>query len=206
MTIIQADFSKRSALGKNKADKKVIPIYQFHVSLSFSEPLIWRRIQVPGNVTLKQFHKVLQLSMGWTGEHNHQFYVGKVFYNAGLSSGNEEYYEGNVELQGLEEAMRWCFTYMYDAGDGWEHEIVLEEVETRNPEKKIPVILDGEWAAPPEEIGSVHVYEKVLWAIENPRVEGSKNLIAHHGVEGFNPYLFEHKKINSELSKCSWGI
>lgn len=204
MTIIKGDFSKKRVQLKKKDEEKAIPLYRFHVSLAFSDPVIWRRIEVPGNITLKQFHAVLQLCMGWSGEHNHQFYVGKVFYNASADAGgSQDYHEETAELQSLEEAMRWCFTYIYDAGDGWEHEILLEEVGRVSPGDNNPRLLDGEWAAPLEEIGSVHVYAEVLFALEHPQQEGSRELIEYHGVSDFDPYLFDKKKINEELSRLN---
>lgn len=206
MTIIQADFGKKRTKSKGKSkEEKAASIYQFHVSLVFSDPLIWRRILVPGQLTLKQFHAVLQHCMGWTGEHNHQFYVGKIFYNMSSATGEEkEYDEAKYDLQSLEEAMKWCFTYIYDAGDGWEHEILLEETKPPDSSFKAPVIVAGERAAPPEDIGSVHVYEEILSALENPGEEKSRQLLDYHELLQFEPSEFDYNKINAELQKQSW--
>jgi hypothetical protein len=51
-------------------------IYQIKVTLNGSKPPIWRRILVPGNVTLEHLHYILQAVMGWTNAHLHQFIVG----------------------------------------------------------------------------------------------------------------------------------
>jgi len=47
------------------------------IELEDIEPLIWRRILVPGNITLPRLHDLLQLVMGWTNSHLHSFEVGE---------------------------------------------------------------------------------------------------------------------------------
>src|ERR1700676_4942371 len=49
--------------------------YKLYVCLAEIEPAIWRRIVVPGQMTLHQLHHILQVTMGWTHAHLHQFIV-----------------------------------------------------------------------------------------------------------------------------------
>ena len=49
--------------------------YTLYIRLAQIEPPIWRRIVVPANLTLHQLHQVLQVTMGWTHSHLHQFLV-----------------------------------------------------------------------------------------------------------------------------------
>src|SRR5690606_16914052 len=49
-------------------------IYQFKVTLKDVKPPIWRRVQVP-DCTLGDLHEVLQIALGWTDSHLHQFVV-----------------------------------------------------------------------------------------------------------------------------------
>lgn len=203
MTIIQGKFGAKSDTEKEKGKKKPVPFYQFHVSLAFSDPLIWRRIQVPGEYTLHQFHELLRVCMGWSGENNHQFYVGKVFYTLNPSASDKKSYdEKKHDLQSLEEAIRWCFTYIYDAGDGWEHDIVLEEVLESGDGGRVPTVIDGEWAAPPEEVGSVHEYAELISALENPGKEYSSKILDRYGVPDFDPALFDSDTLNDRLKEC----
>lgn len=204
MTIIQGDFGKK---GKEQEKKKKdkIPVYRLRISLAFSNPFIWRTILVSGDLTLAQLHEVIQLCFGWSGESSHQFYVGKVFYNMSSPNGEKkEYDEANYTLHQLEEPMKWCFTYFYDAGDGWEHDISLEEVEDSGGDKLILELIDGQWASPPEEIGNVHSYEDFLQALEEPANEKNKALLKQHGIDRFDPELFDSNHINSLLNKRSW--
>ncbi|QNN23300.1 plasmid pRiA4b ORF-3 family protein [Planctomycetales bacterium ZRK34] len=51
----------------------VMTIYQLRVSLKYTKPPIWRRVAVPSNITLGQLHEIIQIAMGWTNSHLHQF-------------------------------------------------------------------------------------------------------------------------------------
>ena len=206
MTIIKANFGDRPSESTVKTEKKEdtpAPLYQLHVSLAFSDPLIWRRLLVPGELTLRELHQVLQVCMSWSGEFNHQFYIGKIFYSASASStAGMRFHEANHILADLEEAMKWCCTYIYDAGAGWEHEIVLEDALPPAARRSSPRVVDGEWAVPPESIDGVHSYSELLYAWENPEDRQSKKLLEAHDLSGFDPYRFDKEAINEELERC----
>ena len=51
------------------------PIYRIKVTLHDSKPLIWRRIEVLADILLSKLHTILQIAMGWTNSHLHQFYL-----------------------------------------------------------------------------------------------------------------------------------
>lgn len=55
-------------------------IYQIKVTLKWSKPPIWRRIQVRGDTKLGQLHHILQITMGWWDEHLHAFEAGGISY------------------------------------------------------------------------------------------------------------------------------
>ena len=50
-------------------------IFQLRIALLAIKPPIWRRIQVPGTMTLPRVHRVFQVVMGWTDTHLHEFVV-----------------------------------------------------------------------------------------------------------------------------------
>ena len=60
--------------------KNLRSIYQLKVTLKGSKPPIWRRILVPSNINLGEFHMILQIVLGWTGSHLHQFVSGRTMY------------------------------------------------------------------------------------------------------------------------------
>ena len=48
-------------------------IYQIRVTLDGSKPPIWRKLAVPSSIVLGELHEVIQIAMGWTNSHMHQF-------------------------------------------------------------------------------------------------------------------------------------
>ena len=48
-------------------------VYAIKVTLLGTSPSVWRRILVPRDITLRNFHRTLQTAMGWTNCHLHQF-------------------------------------------------------------------------------------------------------------------------------------
>ena len=108
------------------------PIYELKITLSGSNPAIWRRVQVPGDIKLNHLHDVLQVAMGWTDSHLHQFRVGSVIYclpsDDDFYSGGEQRDERRFRLADISQREKTLLIYEYDFGDGWEHEVVVEKV------------------------------------------------------------------------------
>ena len=103
------------------------PIYQLKVTLSGITPPIWRRIQVSDSIKLCCLHSAIQVAMGWTDSHLHQF------EKDGKNWGVVQLYEdeqfdvlddGGVTLAELLKAEGDGMTYQYDFGDDWRHEVV----------------------------------------------------------------------------------
>ncbi len=56
-------------------------IYRLKITLTGSRPPIWRRVEVDGNISLGELHQVIQIAMGWTDSHLHQFIVDDIYYS-----------------------------------------------------------------------------------------------------------------------------
>ena len=56
-------------------------IYQIKVTLRDTSPPIWRRLLIPADTTLFDLHKIIQIAMGWTNSHLHQFIIDGKFYS-----------------------------------------------------------------------------------------------------------------------------
>ncbi|MHB1581501.1 MAG: plasmid pRiA4b ORF-3 family protein [Acidithiobacillus sp.] len=50
------------------------------IELEGIEPPIWRRIKIASSQNLWSLHNVIQVAMGWTGSHMHEFIIKKVRY------------------------------------------------------------------------------------------------------------------------------
>ncbi len=55
-------------------------IYQIQVALKNSKPKIWRRVLIPSDTLLSDFHFLIQIVMGWENAHLHQFIKGRTYY------------------------------------------------------------------------------------------------------------------------------
>ena len=98
------------------------------VSLEDTQPEVWRRLSVPGDLDLARVHDALQQAMGWTDSHLHRFslgdpYVSPRFLTAhDLDEGDEGTpLETDVRLDQVLREPGDELTYEYDFGDGWTH-------------------------------------------------------------------------------------
>ncbi len=171
--------------------------YQFKITLAESRPPIWRRILVPDG-SLDDLHEAIQTAMGWTNSHLHQFEIGgKVFGDPTLLEGDlydtELIDSLQISLAGLFGRRRppKAFTYEYDFGDGWLHQLEFEGVIAVPSGKKPPCCLEGERNCPPEDVGGVWGYEEFLAAIRDPKHEEHEHYLEWSGgdfdPEAFNP-------------------
>jgi hypothetical protein len=143
-------------------------IFHMRVTLADVRPTVWRRIAVPGGYTLDRLHRVIQLAMGWQDCHLHSFDIGSVGYGVPDPDGMLEIRD---ELDFRLDAVAGKdtrFTYTYDFGDWWEHEIVVEDVLGPELDERYPTCDDGEGDCPPEDVGGVYGYERFREAISDP--------------------------------------
>jgi hypothetical protein len=186
---------------QNDKQTKQSLIYQLKISLSGSQPLIWRQIQVPGDITLFKLHFILQIAMGWTNSHLHEFIIGSQYY--GDPQGDEwdnrgTQDEGEYRLEQVIPGKGIQFGYMYDFGDGWQHTIKVEDIFERKDEPHYPTCLDGERACPPEDVGGIGGYGYFLEAIQDPQHPEHEDYLAWAGGD-FDPEAFDREQIDEEL-------
>lgn len=175
-------------------------IYQIKVTLKWSKPPIWRRLQVRGDTKLGKLHQILQIAMGWWDEHLHAFEARGVAYGepdpdfpSDLRS------ERNVRLDKIAQEGD-TFRYEYDFGDSWVHEIKVEQVLDPEPGVRYPRCLAGKRACPPEDSGGVPGYEHMMAVIANPKDEEHEEMLEWLG-EGFDPEAFDLDAVNEELGE-----
>ena len=111
------------------------PILQIRIELQDIEPLIWRRLQVPGDYTFWDLHVAIQSAFAWTDTHVHEFRPWGQRDGSPRFGMPLEDFDENPPLPGWEHRVADVLTranprleYEYDFGDGWEHTVVLEEI------------------------------------------------------------------------------
>lgn len=148
-------------------------IFQFKISLLHVGVPVWRRIQVNSHTTFRELHEVIQISFDWYNSHLHNFSIrksnGEQIQNIFIEPDNE--YQGpnsndgwggfvsfTKQLNEEEETLdKWFkkekdrIVYMYDFGDDWEHEVVLEKILEVDSTAHYPICLKAKNDAPEED-------------------------------------------------------
>jgi hypothetical protein len=182
------------------AVKKNRAIYQFKVTLRNIHPPIWRRIQVWEDATLAQLHRVLQIVMSWEDCHLHEFRISGNIY--GVSDLNDERKIIDVKRTRIHDVIQQVgteFEYVYDLGDYWQHDLLLETILKPAPDTPYPGCIAGERNCPPEDVGGSGGYEDYLKAMADPEHEEHEDMIGWRGP--FDPEAFSVEKINRQLEK-----
>ncbi len=181
-------------------------IYQLKVTLKDSKPPIWRRIHVPGIITLLKLHGALQVVMGWDDNHLHQYIVDGVFYGTRdrefemIDSGTEIVNERGVKLCQIAPDVGSRFVYEYDFGDGWQHQVVVEKLLPAKPGAAYPVCIAGKRACPPEDVGGVWGYSDFLKVIRDPSHPERDEMLKWAGGD-FDPEEFNMEEVNDALKR-----
>jgi hypothetical protein len=193
------DRPSRRSTAKGSAES-LERIYVLHVELQEIQPPIWRTVAVPALTTLAQLHRILQLAMGWTNSHMHQFVVGEEqFGRPDPDRMRDVKDERKVRLAEVLRAAGDTLVYENDFGDGWRHDGSMEKV--MRPDGRIyPAVLDGARACPPEDIGGFFGYEEFLEAIRDVKRERHEELLEWIGG-AFDPEAFKLDAVNRRLQR-----
>ncbi len=123
-------------------------------------------------MSLSRLHAVLQIVMGWTNSHLHQFKAGGRYYgepDPEFAEMLEVVDERQVRLNQIAPDVKARFVYEYDFGDSWEHELVVEKILSAEKGAQYPRCMDGKRACPPDDVGGVWGYQDFLEAMRDPR-------------------------------------
>jgi|ERR1051326_669859 hypothetical protein len=174
-------------------------VIQLKVTLKHTKPPIWRRVQVRSDISLLQLHDILQVVMGWTDSHLHQFVIrGKTYTVLDPDCDPSMIDETEVKLDEVIHAPRTKFRYDYDFGDGWEHELVVEKILPPDPATHYPVCLDGKLACPIEDSGGPWGYYEKLKIVKDPRHPDHADIVGWM-PEDFDPEAFDRQAVNEVL-------
>lgn len=177
-------------------------IYQFKITLKGIRPPIWRRFQVNSHLTFLDLHTIIQDVMGWYNYHLHQYFVNGLNIADQFSIDESGYGDAPTETTWVADHVNregQKFTYEYDFGDSWEHELLLEKILEPEPDVSYPRCLKGKRACPPEDCGGIWGYEELLETIKEPQNPGYEEMMEWLG-EDFDPEHFDLEEVNEILS------
>lgn len=186
---------------------------------------IWRRVCVPLNMPFTEFHDMLQILFGWTNSHLHEFYVFDQTETVEPYSHFSPYHVTgdynpvlnivmNEDLMSDSEEVEWVLEkdmllsdvipkytvmkYIYDFGDFWQHEIIVEEIVDEEPVES-PICLDGEGDAPPEDCGGEPGFYAFLDIMGNP--DHPEHASMKEWAEGQLYLRFDEEMVNYRLRR-----
>jgi hypothetical protein len=190
--------------GFNKETPKMDePVARIRIELQDSEPKIWRRVDVPLSATLLSLHDIIQVTMGWRGDHLFEFVIGDKVYAE--PHPDDEMYERRVyqaksiRLQALIARGVNRLLYVYDFGDYWRHDVTLEALRDGSPDVDYPAFVDGARRGPPEDVGGSTGFMEFLDAVLDPRHEDHERMLEWYG-RPFDPDDIDERRIRSVLS------
>jgi hypothetical protein len=169
-------------------------VLRLKVTLTWSQPPIWRRLEVPADVTLAGLHGILQTAFGWTNSHLHAFEI----------EGDDEIQvlEGarlrRTKLSALLEKPGDRLDYVYDFGDDWRHRILVEERLPADTGAQYPRCTAGRRAGPLEDSGGVPGYERLLEILADPEHPEYPEMAEWAGP--VDPAHFDRAAVNAALT------
>ncbi len=200
-----------------KAKPKIpFEVLVLRVTLNYTDPPIWRDVEVPSGLNLHDLHYVIQCIFAWNDSHMYHFLAppgGKLTRKAlreaarYVMPGEEGFgFFEDEDIPAIETTIGNVFTpeckqivYEYDFCDSWEHLVKLRKrihVDTTNP---VPKCLAGQNAAPFDDIGGIYGYYQLIDALRDSSHEMHDYAIAVFG-EDFDPARFDLDIANRRLA------
>jgi Plasmid pRiA4b ORF-3-like protein len=179
-------------------------ILALKISLVDVEPAVWRRLLVPYDISLSRFHKIIQCAVGWQNQHLYEFKqhqsrrrargAGYNVFQPPTKFTRSTLLKDAIGMGGKR------ILYIYDMGDYWVHEIVVEEVLRNDMGEPVLRCVAGAGQCPPEDVGGAPGYEEFLKAIADPAHEAHSHYFDWAGGT-FDPTRFDIEEINRGLSR-----
>ncbi len=162
-------------------------VYAIKVTLLGIRPPIWRRFLVESDITLGQLHSTLQIVMGWTNSHLHKFMVQK------RNQADRARLGDLIRLPGSK------LLYEYDFGDGWQHELLLEEI-LNGDESFHRTCVAGARCCPPEDCGGPYGFRELLDAL-NDTSHPEHDFLCDWLEDDFDAEHFSTEEVNRRLHR-----
>lgn len=142
-------------------------IYEFKVTLKNVGIPVSRTVQIDGQATFLEFHRLLQVTFNWLDYHLYNFDVRiknghkiedveiapeEIYQGELVSFYDPEVYDVNEEkLSDWFKVTKDLMMYVYDLGDYWEHEIIFQKKVSAENGVTYPRCTDAKHFAPEED-------------------------------------------------------
>ncbi len=184
---------KKTTAKKAPQEKVSVRAFQMKITLRGMKPAVWRRFFVPEDMTFNDLADVLIVVMGWSGSHLSAFELPKSGMNIMAnpwSDDETQFGERNGKTVKLSQFLpdEKKFIFVYDMGDNWEHEVVIEDVRENYP-ALYPAVLAYEGNCPPDDCGGVWGYMDMLKSDDEDIKEWLKENAVVYSMEETNTEL-----------------
>jgi hypothetical protein len=159
---------EQTFVGGKRVEKQPLPalpehsattVHQVKVSLHGAKPQVWRRLEIPSAMTLDKVHAVLQTAFGWHNAHLHSFEtVCGEFGAPDCEDWTDHGDESAVTLAQVATKAKAEVSYVYDFGDDWRHDIVVEKIRAAEAGVTYPRCTGGKGSPPEEDSGGIWVF------------------------------------------------
>lgn len=184
--------------------------FQFKIKLrGISKPPVWRKVDVPARITFEIFSQIIQDVFCWEGYHLWHFTPNAygTFPVIATPLPKDTMWAEDPDLNA--EITLLCdifhnvgdkFTYTYDFGDDWIHEIVLEKVTDEESNKVY--LLDAKGTAPEEDCGGIMGFKFMKEVLSNPEHPEYESYCEWMGIEPGEVFDFKDPIVEcGELGK-----
>jgi hypothetical protein len=108
----------------------------------------------------------------------------------------------DVKVQSRITEIGTTFKLIYDYGDGWEINLVLEDFQTEEISlTKLPRVLEGEGFGIIEDIGGVTGLERLAEALKTGKTSEERFILENLEIDNLDLNLFDLKRVNLRLKK-----
>ena len=171
--------------------------FQMKITLRGMKPAVWRRFFVPEDMTFNDLAGVLIAVMGWNGSHLSAFELPKSGMNIMAnpwSDDEDQFGDRNGKTVKLSQFLpeEKKFIFVYDMGDNWEHEVIIEDVRENYP-ALYPAVLAYEGNCPPNDSGGVWSYMEMLAKDDADTKAWLKEFSTVYDIKATNAILREIK-------------
>lgn len=139
---------------------------QIGVSINNIQPDVWRRLVLPVDWNLEHLHLGIHDAFNWRNYHLYEFRIGGLRYGHveiltedAADKDSRVFDQSEVRLLDFQQGA--IFSYPYDFGNGWRHDVAVEEFLTITAPPRHESCVGGEMARPPEDVGGVSGYERL---------------------------------------------
>lgn len=201
-------------------------VYQLKIILKDSKPPIWRRLVLPSSATFWELHIAIQDSFGWNDYHLHEFFISSArarnTVRINIPNPADDIFdeekdpldESKTLLSEYVHKQQQKITYVYDFGDNWTHQIVLEKVLPFDTKSVYPQVIAGKRACPWEDSGGIWGYEEKINILKDKTHEEHQEIADWIGVddldqldlESFDPDNVIFRNPATELQRLQRAI